>query len=70
MTAQPNPDATFTWRRSSASGGSGNCVEVARSASSVLVRDSSDQAGPILMFSQGGWRRFTWGIKNGKSTRA
>jgi hypothetical protein len=70
MTAQPNPDATFTWRRSSASGGSGNCVEVARSASSVLVRDSSDQAGPRLRFSQAEWRRFTRGIKNGKSTRA
>ena len=67
MAIQPNRDSTLIWRRSRASGGSGNCVEVAKSRSSVLVRDSHGQSGAILKFSQAQWREFVRRIKNGKT---
>jgi len=67
MTAQPNRYSTLIWRKSSMSGGSGECVEVARWKSSVLVRDSGDPAGAILEFSQARWRAFVSHVKHGMS---
>lgn len=49
------------WRKSSYSGGQGgNCVEVATraEAGSVMVRDSKDQAGPVLSFPREAWQVF------------
>jgi hypothetical protein len=68
MATQPDPDATFTWCKSSASGGDGSCVEVAQSGSSVLVRDSRDRSGVILKFGRVQWRGFMRCIKYGKAT--
>lgn len=65
MATQPNRYSTLIWRKSSASGESGGCVEVANSQSSVLVRDSRDQRGAILKFDPGQWRGFVSRIKNG-----
>ena len=45
----------LTWRKSSASAGAGECVEVARSGESVLTRDSRDQSGVVLAFTTAGW---------------
>ena len=47
------------WRRSSYSGGGGDCVEVA-SIQGVLamVRDSKDPAGPVLAFPATSWVSF------------
>jgi hypothetical protein len=46
------------WRTSSYSaGGDSECVEVANSAESVLVRDSKDICGVCLRFSRSSW---TW----------
>ena len=57
--------ADGTWRKSSYSGGQGgNCVEVAaRPADQLAVRDSKDQAGPVLWFPGEAWSIFTAGIK-------
>jgi hypothetical protein len=55
MATQPNRDLTLNWHKSSASGGGGECVEVAQWRSSVLVRDSGDRSGPVLTFSQAQW---------------
>lgn len=57
--------ADGTWRKSSYSGGQGgNCVEVsARPADQMAVRDSKDQAGPVLRFRRDAWGVFTAGIK-------
>ena len=38
MTIEPKPYSTLAWRTSSASGGSGECVEVASAADAVAVR--------------------------------
>lgn len=51
----------LTWRKSSHStdGTSGNCVEVARTASAVFVRDSTDRDGGRLRVPMRCWNRFT-----------
>lgn len=48
------------WRKSSRSNGHGGaCVEVATNLpGAVAVRDSKDQGGPVLVFSQAEWRDF------------
>jgi Domain of unknown function (DUF397) len=56
MTTQPNGYSTLYWRKSSASMGAGECVEVAVSDSLVLVRDSRRQAGPVLVLTATQWR--------------
>ena len=64
MATQPNRDSIFFWHRSSASGPTGSCVQVARSQTSVLVRDSRDQSQATLKFSPYQWRRFIGRVKN------
>lgn len=55
------------WRKSIRSGGQGgNCVEVARIASSVAVRDSKNPSGPRLAFGVGEWRVFARRVKAGE----
>jgi hypothetical protein len=64
MAVQPNRDSTLDWRKSSASGSSGACVEVAESGSSVLVRDSSNPSGAVLVFSRAQWLGLLRHIRN------
>jgi len=57
--------AVTTWRKSTYSGGNGsNCVEVGGSAPVVLVRDTKDRAGSVLMFGLDAWRRFAAATKS------
>ncbi len=53
----------MNWRKSSYSGGEGNCIEVAGHGKRVLVRDSKDRAGAVLRFPPEVWRRFADGVK-------
>ena len=47
------------WRKSSYSGQSGNCVEVARNLPIlVAIRDSKSPHGPNLLVSPKAWRAF------------
>ena len=48
------------WRKSTRSGNGGaSCVEVADNLPGVvLVRDSKDRLGPVLVFDPVGWSRF------------
>jgi Domain of unknown function (DUF397) len=47
------------WRKSSSSAGNGSaCVEVGQAVGVVLVRDTKNQDGGTLAFSQGSWHRF------------
>lgn len=65
MAAQPNRDSVLFWHKSRASGPNSGCVEVARSESSVLVRDSRDPTGSLLVLTSGQWRGFVRTIKGG-----
>jgi hypothetical protein len=52
------------WRKSShSSSGEGTCVEVARLARTIAVRDSTNPAGPALAFSSHEWRGLLTEIK-------
>jgi hypothetical protein len=52
------------WRKSSFSGGGGsNCVEVADAGQAIVVRDSKDALGPVLVFGQHEWRQFATKMK-------
>jgi len=55
-----------TWRKSSYSGGSGNCVEVAGNLpGAVGVRDSKDPDGQPLVFTTLAWLAFADRVKSG-----
>lgn len=54
-----------TWRKSSYSANSGNCVEVS-ARDNVAVRDSKqDGTGPVLEFTAAAWRVFLAAFKDG-----
>ncbi|MBQ1067090.1 DUF397 domain-containing protein [Micromonospora sp. D75] len=54
------------WRKSSRSGGEGNCVEVAGFAEVVGVRDTKDRQGPALSFDPAAWTRFVGAVRTGR----
>ncbi|MGH3247242.1 MAG: DUF397 domain-containing protein [Trebonia sp.] len=55
------------WRKSSYSGPTGNCVEVAGNLpGAVAVRDSLDPVGPALILSPAAWRALTRKVRNGE----
>ena len=54
------------WRKSSYSTQNGSCVEAARCAEAVAVRDSTDPHGPHLAFTTGDWQAFLRQVKRGQ----
>lgn len=65
MPTQPGRYSTLAWRKSSASAGQGECVEVATSGQSVLTRDSRDESGAVLAFTPAQWLGLLQRIRNG-----
>jgi hypothetical protein len=59
-----------SWRKSSYSNSTSNCVEVAGQPDTVAVRDTKDPDGPALAFSRLGWREFTRRIRKGAADLA
>ncbi|MDG4814792.1 DUF397 domain-containing protein [Micromonospora sp. WMMD956] len=55
--------ASATWRKSTRSNGSGDCVEVAELSGKVGLRDSKDAGGPVLIFEQVPWAAFIEAVK-------
>lgn len=60
--------SSAAWRKSTYSGPSNGCVEVARvAAAHVGVRDSKDvAASPVLRFGPQEWRSFLGTVKTGR----
>jgi hypothetical protein len=55
------------WRKSTRSGGAGDCVEVADNLPGVVgVRDSKDPGGPALAFTPEEWRAFISAARDGE----
>ena len=55
------------WRKSSRSGQTGDCVEVAGNLpGAVAVRDSKDCGGPALAVTPEAWQAFVAAIRHGE----
>lgn len=50
--------STHQWRKSTYSGDSSNCLEIATTPATILVRDSKDPNGPRLALRPATWTRF------------
>jgi hypothetical protein len=62
----PNLDDAI-FRKSSRSGQTGNCVEVADNLPGVVaVRDTKDRNGGTLLFTPEEWAAFVGGVKDGE----
>jgi hypothetical protein len=55
---QVSSPAAGSWRKSSYSNPSGNCVEAAEAGGGVALRDSRFPAGPALAFTSAAWDAF------------
>ncbi len=57
---------SLAWRKSSFSGGQGNCVEVAAGLPGVVaIRDSKNPDGPVLTVPGPDWTTFVESVKQG-----
>ncbi|MBT8225033.1 MAG: DUF397 domain-containing protein [Dactylosporangium sp.] len=54
------------WRKSAKTQQSGQCVQVARVADTIGIRDSKDPAGPVLAFTVGEFGAFLDGAARGE----
>lgn len=61
-------DNTPVWRKSTRSNGSGDCIEVAKLAGAVGVRDSKDVTGPALTFAPTAFAAFLDSLRLGQLT--
>ena len=69
MPTRPDSYPVLAWRKSHASAGSGECVEIAVQGPFVLVRDSRDKNGAVLRFSFGPWLELMGRIRKGELDR-
>jgi hypothetical protein len=53
------------WRKAARSGVNG-CVEVGLVDDQIVVRDSKDREGPVLMFTAHEWEAFLGGARDGE----
>jgi len=53
------------WRKSTRSSGNGNCIECRDLGGEVVVRDTKDRSGPVLHFTDAGWRAFLNALRAG-----
>lgn len=66
MAAQRDLYIAVSWRKSSASQGGGECVEVAPWRSSILIRDSKHRSGAVLEVTREAWRGLLSRVKTGQ----
>lgn len=59
----------LAWRKSSRSGRTDECVEIAEAGGSAAVRDSKNPRGAQLRVSAGSWQSFLAQLKEGHYDR-
>ena len=64
MTTTQDPALTSPWRKSSRSTGGNDCIEVAQTAVSCLIRDSKNPSGARLAVRPRTWAAFIGDIKH------
>jgi hypothetical protein len=69
MTTAQDTELTGPWRTSSRSTGGNECVEVAQTRESCLVRDSKQPDGMRLAVSCRDWAAFTRNVKDYMATQ-
>ena len=67
MTSAYDTILTGPWRKSSRSTGGNDCLEVAQSRTTCLVRDSKNPEGARLTVGPQAWATFLGRIKHGTS---
>ena len=65
MVSQSIRGAVLKWRKGSASKPGDECVEVAASGPSVLIRDSRDRSAATLALNSAQWHALVEAIQNG-----
>jgi Domain of unknown function (DUF397) len=63
MATNQADQARTAWRKSTHSGGNGDCVEIAEIDARCAVRDSKNPDGQILTFGRSEWSAFIGRIK-------
>ncbi|BBC95785.1 DUF397 domain-containing protein [Streptomyces rochei] len=67
MSAGPQPSSEPNWFKSSYSGGNATeCVETAFVSSDVLVRDSKNDSGPVVVLQSRAWQAFAQAVEKGR----
>ena len=66
-TREPTDDRGITWRKSSRSNAGNDCIEVARTAAGLAVRDSKDPHQPHLTLSTTAFANLVADIKQDAS---
>jgi hypothetical protein len=57
-------ETVSSWRKSSYSGANGGeCIEVATTPDTVMVRDSKDRSRGVLSVSASAWRAFVSAVR-------
>jgi len=64
-TDSPTAPTRTTWRKSSYSTSTGNCVEVAPAADAVAIRHSKHPAAGTITFPHPTWAAFLRDVRNG-----
>jgi hypothetical protein len=54
------------WRKAQRSVNNGACVELTSFGGRIVVRDSKDPGGPVLLYGPKGWHAFLNATKEGK----
>jgi hypothetical protein len=55
------------WKKSSRSSGNGQSLAWAFDGETIYVRDTKQDAGPMLEFTVDEWEAFLYGVKNGEA---
>ncbi len=65
MSSDPSNYTNLTWRTARRCDG-GTCVQVAVDKGMVLIRDSKNPNGSVLVYSRADWANFVGAVKKGR----